>query len=361
MTTEPTRRAPEEINRLLAEVAGVWRTRGLRSDAECMTVLARAGGFAGWSYRITREQRHGLIDCSSLVSQSTWFGAALGTPFVAETQRIAYNATHIDPTAVDDWLPGDVLVRHPSSDEAPGGRHNHVALFAGRDAGGRPWLVESLESSGVRAVSVDDGATGGGVRRFLRNPEVAFPSTREALRLARAVPKLGRLGARLTAKLTDPPRHHGVDVYFDSPVLVSAPISGSLMIEPLRAGAPHMQRVTVVSRCDAVVMQPLTLSGSIHQMTEIASGEPIGVLARTPYAGCNTLPLLRNHARLHLEYWSSTALGYANERGLEPPQTISSAAADMHAFNALYAMKLGIIGSPIQSKDVDKAIQLPAR
>ena len=92
------------------------------------------------------------MDCSTLISQCMWIGAGAGVPFVAETQRLAYNAIRVAP---EDRLPGDVLVRYRSRNDSPDGRHNHVAMFIGEDTGGQPWLIESRSPYGVRARRVD--------------------------------------------------------------------------------------------------------------------------------------------------------------------------------------------------------------
>ena len=226
MPSSPPLTTPDAISRVLREVtAAATRRRGIDEASECMTVVSCAGEFAGSSYRITRELVTGLIDCSTLVSQCVWIGAGAATPFVAETQRLAYNALSIP---AENRLPGDVLVRYPSRAQSPDGRHNHVALFVGEDQSDRAWLIESRAPVGVRARPVDEEDAEGGIRRFLPNPTRVFPGQQEALGLARAVPKLGRLGARLTAGGFDPPRHRGVDIYFHGlPVLVS-PVNGTV-------------------------------------------------------------------------------------------------------------------------------------
>ncbi len=69
----------------------------------------------------------------------------------------------------------------------------------------------------------------GRIRRFLPNPTRVFVDQDDVLRLARAVPKLGRLGARLTSGLAESPRHRGVDIYFQERPTVVSPLNGTLV------------------------------------------------------------------------------------------------------------------------------------
>lgn len=101
---------PEWVNELAAHPD--------ENERECDAVARAALEHLGKRYRITRELRNGLIDCSTVVSQAHWIGAAVRVPFIAESQRNAANATAVESIA--DVLPGDVLVAYPSVAASPG-------------------------------------------------------------------------------------------------------------------------------------------------------------------------------------------------------------------------------------------------
>lgn len=348
--------APDEIKDLIRGIVAAESTRGLDPQAECLRVVTASARFAGSSYRITRELVAGLIDCSTLVSQAHWEGAAVATPFVAETQRIAYNAWDV---ADGDWLPADILVRYPSREVSPGGRHNHVAIFIGSDSQGERWIIESRAPHGVRALPVDLGAADGGVRRFLPNPTRVFPEDVTALLLAQAVPKLGRLGSRLTAPLTDSDRHRGIDIYLRDDVDVVAPISGSVFYS--RAGIRgEVQTVTIKSegRDEVVVMRPVR--HPVSESRSVTAGAVIGrAEARLPL-GCNAIPALAGFPRLHIEYWTRREMQYFPDRGLAPSWCApGDTSSEYRAYNPLYALKLGVIASPIEPASVSAAALSP--
>src|SRR4051812_24507907 len=98
---------PEDIRSAVAAFCEAGQRAGLPLAGEALSVISASATFAGWRYQITREQADGLIDCSSLVSQSHWLGAAIGMPFIAETQRLAYSGIDV---ARNELRPGDVLV-----------------------------------------------------------------------------------------------------------------------------------------------------------------------------------------------------------------------------------------------------------
>jgi hypothetical protein len=347
--------APDEVNDLVRQIVQTEVAHGLDARSECLGVVRAASRFAGWSYRITREFRQGLIDCSTLVSQSHWEGAAVGTPFVAETQRTAYNAADVPEGR---WLPGDVLVRYRPHELSPLRRHNHVALFAGRDPHGAAWMIESREPFGVRAVLVDDAAADGGARRFLPHPTRVFDDEL-ALALARAVPKLGRLGCRLTAALGDSQRHRGIDVCFSRSVEVFAPLDGVVAFTSSGRGSGSSTAIIMSARrADVVVLRPL--NPAVGQQARVAREDVIGELDLESNGGCNAIPALRGFARLHIEYWSRRHLSFHPDRDLGPSFSSSRAAVGYAAYNPLYALKVGLLGSPIAAADVaTAALALP--
>jgi hypothetical protein len=346
--------SPDEIAEVLRSVLAAESQRGLNPRSECMRVVEVSARFTGWGYKITRELQGGLIDCSTLISQAHWEGAAVATPFVAETQRVAYNAVDVS----DAWLPGDVLVRYPSRTASPGGRHNHVALFAGRDSDGVSWMVESRDAFGVRALHVDAEASRGGVRRFLPNPLGVFDDS-VALRLAQAVPKLGRLGSRLTFPLVDAGRHRGIDVCFANPVDVLAPIEGTVAYSRSGLGREYWT-ATITSHAsdELIVMRPVERPSPTPVGVHV--GDPIGRLASVLSTGCNAIPAVTNLPRLHIGYFSRVELPFFPDRGLGSPSPRLRASCAYEAYNPLYALKLGLIGSPVARAAADfEALSLP--
>jgi len=208
---------------------------------------------------------------------------------------------------------------------------------------------------------VDGGAAAGGVRRFLPNPMAVFPAQTHALELARGVPKLGRLGSRLTSGLIEPRRHHGVDIYFRRPPQIIAPFGGSIEVETDRRDRDVGAIVLASPQGDEfMLMRPLYAprrSGG-----EVGAGERIGSLASAPCFGCNMIPAIRDFPHLHLEYWSARELGYFAERALALPAGLRLDKGNaLQSHNALYAMKLGLIGLPVSDADTELALDLPLR
>lgn len=312
--------------------------------------------FDGWRYRITRELRAGLVDCSTLTSQAHWSGAGLGIPFVAETQRIARSGQDV---SVETMLPSDVLVRHGTQPpDQPRRRHNHVVLFLGEHPQRGPWVVESAEGIGVRARPLADADLEGGVRRFLPFPAEEFARATEALRVAAAVPKLGRLGARLTSGASGGRRHGGVDVYFSAPVDVLAPIGGALQLDPPGRDGATVARIVDASRGRVVRLGPLRITRS--RRTEIAEGELLGRLTPGYQCGCNVIPALRALPRLHVELWSSAALPFWPEAGTIAVGGRSDAEQQaMSAYNVVYALKLGLVGPITTPGGAGRLARLP--
>jgi hypothetical protein len=326
--------SPEAIEEL---VGAILRTH---AAGDGPAVARAATTLAGFGYRITREQRPGLVDCSSLVAQSHWFGAAVGTPFIAETQRRAYSATDVTGVTL---RPGDVLVRWPSREAAPLGLHNHVGLHLGPDRDGTSWLLESAEEGGVRATPADPIAWArGGIRRFLPELGALDPLASEAgIALARGVPKLGRLGVRLTAGLLDPRRHRGIDVYVQQAARLRAPISGTLRFTDAD-GVGRGDVATIVGRDDVAVVGPVApLDRSAEG--DIEAGAPLGALGTAHQRGCNVLPMLRHLPHLHLECWTTTTLPFHPERDL----VRDARRPALMAYNPLLAVRVGHWRSPL--------------
>lgn len=348
----------DDLESLVSAFIEANRSYGFHPQSEASRVLKSAAGFEGWRYRITRELVHGLVDCSTLVSQAHWNGAGIGVPFVAETQRNAYSALTIVPEKRE---PSDVLVTYPSRKMAPEGRHNHVVMYLGRHPELGEWVIESAASAGgVRVRPLEVADLMGGVRRFLPFPKrFEFPADELALRLARSVPKLGRLGARLTSGLADPPRHRGVDIYAKEEFPVLAPFGGLVRRDRFQ-GQSRMGTVRLTSPDSelAVSMQGVEWPERAPEVAD--AGEVLGVCRRHPAGLCNSIPSLRGYLRLHIEMWSRRDAPFAHERGLEPPPWIDRIPPYPRSFNPIYAIKLGLLGSPIGSDDVDVLLTLPA-
>jgi hypothetical protein len=312
---------------------------------ECDAVARCALEHVGKSYRITRELWPGLIDCSTLVSQSHWVGAAIQTPFIAETQRRASNAMIVEPA---DLLPGDAIYSYPSKDEAPGGRHNHVALFLGNDQEERPWAIESREETGVALIRLQDVKFGGGIRRFCIEPLRRFPPGMWS-RLVPRVPKLGRLGARLTASYLGARRHSGIDLYVEADWLVVSPLSGTIMT--VFKTSPFSGSFIGIwsSRHGAcTLLGPVDISAGLRVGQEVQAGRVLGSPVHGPGpGGCNTIPSPPGAVRLHWELWAQVGFGVSPASDLTCawlPRRFDHGTA-LVAQNAMYALKRGDVAT----------------
>lgn len=313
---------------------------------ECDAVAYSAFEHMGKSYRITRELWPDVIDCSSLVSQSHWTGAGIQTPFIAETQRHASNARVVEPA---DLLPGDAIYAYRSKSEAPGGRHNHVALFLGTDQMGEPWAVESREETGVTLSELSKVRFDGGIRRFCIEPLRVFPQGMWS-QLARRVPKLGRLGARLTANYAGGPRrHHGTDVYIDDGCYVTSPLSGTI-VTTFKTHSSSGVFIGVWSsyRSTCSLVGPVSAASEFRIGQNLDEGDVLGMPSRgTGPGGCNTIPNPPGTVRLHWELWTQAGRDISPARGLQCswlPRGFNDRLS-LSAQNPIYSLKQGSIGS----------------
>lgn len=346
-----------DVNSLVSAFIDANRSVGFDSRSEASRVLKSAAGFSGWQYRITRELTHNWVDCSTLVSQAHWSGAAIGVPFVAETQRRAYSGLTIAP---EERIPSDVFVAYPTKEMAPDGRHNHVVMYLGRHPQLGEWVIESAASAGgVRVRPLKESDSDGGVRRFLPFPKrFSFPAADVALRLAQAVPKLGRLGARLTSGLAVPRRHRGIDIYAGEEFCVRAPLAGSIVRETFRGqsrlGALHL---TSPDKTLAVSMRGIEWTRHESDIAEV--GDVIGICRHHPAGFCNSIPVLRGYPKLHLGMWSRQRMPFSCERDLGPPSWAGVVKPTPRSFNPIYAIKLGLIGTPIGKDNLDVLLTMP--
>lgn len=312
-------------------------------DAVALASLEHVGKF----YRITRELQPTLIDCSTIVSQAHWIGAAVQTPFIAESQRTATNARVIE---LDDLLPGDAIYAYPTRADAPGGRHNHVALYLGIDETGIPWAIESREDSGAVLVPLESLRFGGGVRRFCPNPVTSFEPG-EWSYLVQRVPKLGRLGARLTARYGASLRHRGVDIYVGPCSRVVSPLTGSIEYLARVSHSGYTVGVWASESETYSTVSPVKIAPRLRKGMTVESGEFLGHLAKgAGPGGCNVVPSFPGLSRIHWELWSSR-----EEFGASPAPDLRcewvpsfTRKRDRYVSqNCLYALKMGQVHSCI--------------
>lgn len=298
------------------------------NDAEARQVVTTAMRFVGRTYRITREMTGDTIDCSTLLSQAHWLGAGIGIPFIAENQRTAVNGVEV---GLHELIPGDAIFAYPSVEHSPDRLHNHVAMYLGADDNDVEWVMESRAPSGVKFSRLEDAFSDGGCRRFTLNPLQIFDQN-GWLEMAAAVPKLGRLGSRLTSGSTGRRRHTGVDLYVhNSGVPVWSPIAG---IANYQNG-----RVVVTGRQSEVVLEPVEPVDDFPR--PVRRGSILGTLGR--FRGsrpCNMVPGFQSLPHLHLELWSAGAESFYIQPGA--PQRDAYLAC-----NAVYAAKSGTLNLPV--------------
>ncbi|MFH1392716.1 MAG: M23 family metallopeptidase [bacterium] len=197
---------------------------------EQFEVCRKALNYLGSRYERTEELGDTTIDCSTLVSQSYWEGALIGIPFTAEKQRQAFTGLNID--SISDAIPSDVLIKYPSLDNSPDKTFNHVGIYLWSDNAGQRWVIESKGGIGVILSHVEDFDPQGGIKRFslssdIHNQSLAY----SALRLARYVPKFGRLGVRQYRYSTNQRMPHtGIDIYVPAKTSVYSTVSGTAKI-----------------------------------------------------------------------------------------------------------------------------------
>lgn len=285
---------------------------------------------------MTRELANApRVDCSTLVSQAHWEGAGLIVPFVAENQRRAVSGVRID---VRSATLGDVVIFYDGTQ--PQRPHNHSCLVTDRHG---DWMevVEARPDAGVTVALYPTARFSGGAIRFLG--DVAPPSI-DALTLTPSVPKLGRLGARLTSGVGTGRHHRGTDICMapGSPVL--APLDGEV-VDVARGGLRNpWSAVAIRNEHHLHVVKPLVETFTRLGAT-VAAGEVVGVVADVSIVGCNVPSgRFRGHARLHWELWSRPEHGFAPCPVVEP----------MHrwrACNPVYASRMIAWRSPVEHCD----------
>lgn len=309
---------------------------------ECAAVAVAATAHVGKGYRITRELSPDTVDCSTLVSQAHWLGAAIQTPFIAESQRLAQNGKDVEG---EEIIPGDCLYAYASRESSPGGKHNHVAMYVGEDSAGHHWAIESADPVGVRFVPLESVRREGGIRRFCPSPQSRF-GLGQWDRLASSVPKLGRLGARLTSRHASTTRHPGTDIYVDHETSVRSPLAGHVVaLRPLGRG----EFAVTIGRGDGMVtvLAPvLPLQATVGEYVD--GGSVIGRLGTVKSPHCNAIPGFGGRARLHWELWAIKSEQPSPSPGLCPDQGLGAGVGKSQlALSPIYMVKSGALEPPV--------------
>ena len=306
-------------------------------DTEPYGICDKALEMLGWGYQQSEELvRESAIDCSTLVSQSHWEGAAIGVPFVAENQRTAVSGLNI--RRIEDAIPSDVLVKYRSLDESPEGRWNHVGLYLGADFRGERWVIEAAGGQGVQLSTVKAFRPEGGIKRFTLSWSV-FDSleARQALALTRLVPKLGRLGARQYRRSSaERIPHRGLDLYTEPGAYVHATLDGTISLEwdPIE----QFNGVAIVGSRYIVRVFPLG-EIMVSAGTPVKKGDMIGRLvppSETSDIRYATFPHGSSH--LHLEVECRFAGAIERQRIVVDGKKY---------LNHLYLSKTGELGIPL--------------
>lgn len=244
---------------------------------ESIGVVNAAVSALGTPYLRTEELAATTIDCSTLTSEAHWVGAAIGIPFTSEKQRIA--ATGQPVRSPSDLIPGDVVIRYQSVDAPTHREYNHVGLFIGRSGRGEEWIIEASANIGVQLSSLSRFGAGGGMRRFVLSPQEQFmgEQARGSLRLARAVPRLGRFGARqYSVRGPDRHVHLGVDIYCQPGIPVHAPIDGAIAWSVLER--ERSQSIVITDRAVGQRSELAHVEPSVAQGQLVSAGDRVGFL-----------------------------------------------------------------------------------
>lgn len=318
---------------------------------ECDSVARAAFEHLGKSYRITRELKPGLVDCSTIISQAHWVGAAVQTPFIAESQRRAANAVAVDR---GDLLPGDAIYAYSSHRHSPGGRHNHVVMYVGEDSRGISWVVESREGPGAQLIKLGAVQFNGGIRRFCVQPFHAFPSGDWSF-LVRRVPKLGRLGCRLTAQYGASRRHRGTDIYAQRDWAVVSPFAGTIVtVFKTKNFSDLFVGIWSAEQDACSLVGPIKIASNIGVGAQVESGQLLGGLGEgAGPGGCNVIAHPPGIRHVHWELWSraGSAVSPAGDLRCDWLPRQLSRQVELRAQNAIYELKCGKIGTCVSGTD----------
>ena len=323
------------------ELESCIREAGFIEGTEEYEICSRAIRLLGMRYEQTEELALSTIDCSTLTSQSHWEGALIGIPFIADSQRKAESGLSID--GIENAKPADVLVRYRSIDDAPDRKFNHVGLYLGKDLAGQPWLIESRGGQGVILTRAEEFPVEGGIKRFILREMQAFSSAdaKNAQRLAKQVPKMGRLGARQYSRTSTARHfHRGQDIYVELGTRVFAPTTGIMRVytcsvesakgvEIESLDVPGLV-VRMLNVCTPIPTETIVQAGALVGEVDSAHGSEIQYVEGLSTANC--------HLHLEVECASPTVAGVTG---------ISLKPADSFLFNALYLIKMGALLSPV--------------
>lgn len=318
-----------------AEILGRMLEEGYGKGTEQYEICKRALKYLGFTYeRSENLSSDTSVDCSTLVSQSHWEGAAIGVPFIAENQRTAKSGKTV--SSPDKLIPADVLVKYPSVEESPDGKWNHVGLYLGRDEMGDEWLIESRSDDGVTLSKIDSFNPRGGAIRFTRSTR-QFTSS-EALSLAPLVPKFGRLGVRQYMETTQERTiHTGLDLYVDEGTQVFSTTSGTA--SPITNDLEQCAGVEIEN--NSFTIRFLHLKDiRISKRRDLDSGEAIGRVSARPTTSEISYPDFNtNHSHLHLEI----EIDNAHNIPIYNPVVVGKSTY----LNHLYYSQIGYLGLPI--------------
>ena len=248
-----------------------------------------------------------------------------------------------------ELLPGDAIFSYARAADSPGHRHNHVSLFVGTDGDGVEWAIESRENAGAVLVELNKVAFAGGVRRFCPEPLGNFSNGPWSW-LVRRVPKLGRLGARLTAQYGSGDRHRGTDIYVAMNSPVASPVSGSIVALEKTSGGKMFVDIWSPDACLRTLIGPVLPAATIRVGMDIAVNEFLGLATYGPGpGGCNVIKHSSGSARIHWELWAPHDLGFSPAPALKfkSSSRLISGRDSLMAHNVIYALKRGTVGSPL--------------
>lgn len=326
-----------------AAVLKSWQQRGLLPD-DGQQVVRTSLRWLGAPYGVTTATGGAFLDCSSLVSQSHWEAAGILVPFTVAGQRRSIWAEEVPSLA--SAAVGDVLIHHDAG-------RQHAGLLAGWDAD-RHLVLESVPGEGCRLAPIEAFGPVTVIRRFVRerNPgAVGLAWTA----LARAIPKMGRHGARLDR--LGQHRHHGFDICVidgatrvgrrtERGVAIRAPVDGRI-IDIERHG--DRSAVTVRTFDDELIVELrwLDLSASLTPGTAVADGQSLGTLAIDARACADPD---KSWPACHVRAWVASDAPQAAQLAVHLSEPAGQRWSDA---NVVYAVRTGAMSSPVAPEDLD--------
>jgi hypothetical protein len=309
---------------------------GLQPGSEPFEICNFALECLGLPYLRTEELAAASIDCSTLTSQAHWIGAAIGIPFIAETQRTASSGT---PINASDSRSGDIWIRYPTTEASPDGLFNHVGLFMGRSSRGEPWIVESRGSEGVRLTRAEEFAPNGGIKRYWQSERAFNTELVAAIRkVCSTVPKLGRLGARQYTIDGRRMQHLGIDIYCPVGTEICASSAGKISI--VTNDVEKSVGITIDGPEDANLrVTYFNIEPSTENRTFVNLGQRIGRVVTSDVRSLIRYTGPDRNAHLHFEVDGASDIKQASSQ---------LCVGDRRFFNGLYLAKLGVLRLPVR-------------